>query len=413
MSDASQAHRKECLSETAQKAIGEQLERLLASPYLSHSKRFPNFLSFVVEHTLAGEVDDIKERTLGIEIFGKDASYDTALDPIVRVTAAEIRKRLAQYYQDSAHDEELRITLPSGSYIPQFHSPKGRSIHGLPEIAAVPAGTPEHVPAPATQARRWWLLAAVGVAAAGLLVWGTVVFWQRANRAAVDFFWQPVLSSNGPVLLCVPEQPNGFAPNVLNPGNLPYYQVAPTNAKTPPGIDDLSAGIKVAGILQSSGKQYALKGEGATALDDLQRGPTVFVGAYDNAWTLRLTNPLHYHFANDADMMHQWIVDSTAPDKTRWMIDRGAQMASDNYRDYAIVARFTDPNTGKLAVILAGIGPGGTRAAAEYITDSAYLTQLMRAAQAAGDKKNMEFVISTQIIDGEPGTPRVEASYFW
>ena len=413
MSVASQAHSKECLSETAQKAIGEQLERLLASPYLSHSKRFPNFLRFVVEHTLAGEVDEIKERTLGIEIFGKDAGYDTALDPIVRVTAAEIRKRVAQYYQDSAHDEELRITLPSGSYIPQFHSPKGRSIHGLPEIAAVPAGTPEHVPVPATQARRWWLLAAVGVAAAGLLVWGTVLFWQRINHTAVNFFWQPVLSSNGPVLLCVPEQPNDFAPNVPNPGNLPYYQVVPTNPRTPPGIGDLSAVIKVAGLLQSSGKQYALKGEGATALDDLQHGPTVFVGAYDNAWTLRLTNPLHYHFANDAGMTHQWIVDSTAPDKTRWMIDRGAQMASDSYRDYAIVARFTDPNTGKLAVILAGIGPGGTRAAGEYITDSADLTQLMRAAQAAGDKKNMEFVISTQVIEGEPGTPRVEASYFW
>jgi hypothetical protein len=413
MSVASQAHSKECLSETAQRAIGEQLERLLASPYLSHSKRFPNFLRFVVEHTLAGEVDEIKERTLGIEIFGKDASYDTALDPIVRVTAAEIRKRVAQYYQDSAHDEELRITLPSGSYIPQFHSPKGRSIHGLPEIAAVPAVTPEHVPAPATQARRRWLLATVGVAAAGLLVWGTIVFWQRTNRAAVDFFWQPVLRSNGPVLLCVPEQPNDFAPNVLNPGNLPYYQIAPTNPKTLPGIGDLSAVIKVAGILQSSGKQYALKGEGATALDDLQRGATVLVGAYDNAWTLRLTNPLHYHFANDADLVRQWIVDSTAPDKTRWMIDRSAQMASDNYRDYAIVARFTDPNTGKLAVILAGIGPGGTRAAGEYVTDKTDLTQLMRAAQTAGDKKNMEFVISSQIIEGEPGTPRVEASYFW
>ena len=408
-----QARNHEGLSVAAKKAIGEQLERLLASPYMSHSKRLPTFLRFVVEHTLAGEVDDIKERTLGIEVFGKDASYDTALDPIVRVTAAEIRKRVAQYYQDSAHDEELRITLPSGSYIPQFHSPKGKSIHGLPEIDAIPAGTPEHVPAPATQARRRWLLAAVGVAAAGLLVWGAVVFWQRTNRAAVDFFWQPVLSSNEPVLLCVPEQPNDFAPNVLNPGNLPY-QVVPTNAR-PPGIGDLSAVIKVAGILQSRGKLYALKGEAATALDDLQRGPTVFVGAYDNVWTLRLTNPLHYHFANDADMMHQWIVDSTAPDKTRWMIDRGAQMASNNYRDYAIVARFTDPNTGKLAVILAGIGAGGggTRAAGEFITDSAHLTQLMRAAQAAGDKKNMEFVISTQIIGGEPGAPRMEASYFW
>ncbi len=388
------------------------MERLLASPYISHSKRFPYFLRFVVEHTLAGEVNDIKERTLGIEIFGKDPNYDTALDPIVRVTAGELRRRVAQYYQDSAHDEELRITLPSGSYIPQFYSPKGKSIHGLPEIDAISAGSAEHVPQPTTQARRWWLLAAVGVTAAGLLVWGTVVFWQRTNRAAVDFFWQPVLSTNEPVLLCVAEEPNDFAPNVLNPGNLPY-QVAPKNTGTSAGIGDLSASIKVAGILQSSGRQYTLKGERATALDDLQRGPTIFVGAYDNAWTLRLTNPLHYHFGNDADMTHQWIVDSTAPDKTRWMIDRGAQMASNNYRDYAILARFTDPDTGKLAVILAGIGPGGTRAAGDFITDRADLTQLMRTAQAAGDKKNMEFVISTQIIDGEPGTPRMEASYFW
>ena len=48
---------------------------------------------------------------------------------------------------------------------------------------------------------------------------------------------------------------------------------------------------KPAGILQSQGKQYSLKGEGATNLDDLRRGPTVFVGAFDNAWTLRLTGP--------------------------------------------------------------------------------------------------------------------------
>ena len=412
MSVPSQPHSKECLSETAKKAIGEQLERLLASPYISHSKRFPTFLRFVVEHTLAGEADDIKERTLGIEIFGRDASYDTALDPIVRVTAAEIRKRVAQYYQDSAHDEELRITLLSGSYIPQFHSPKGKSIHGLPEIDAIPAGTPEHVPAPATQARRRWLLAAVGVAAAGLLVWGTVVFWQRTNRAAFNFFWQPILSSNEPVLLCVGDQPNDFAVTLWDAGD-PSHQVVLKNKGTPTGTGDLSATIKVTSILQSTGKQLTLKGEAATALDDLQRGPAVFVGAYDNAWTLRLTKPLRYHFANDADMAHMWIVDSTAPDKTRWMADRDVQMATNNFRDYAILARFTDPNTGKLAVILAGIGHGGTRAAAAFVTDSAHLTQLMRAAQAAGDKKNMEFVISTQVIDGEPGAPRMEASYFW
>src|SRR5581483_7651488 len=77
---------------TQRGAVRDQLDRMLASPYFSHSKRFPNFLRFVVDHTLSGTVDNIKERTLGIEIFGRDPDYDTASDPIVRVTAAEIRK---------------------------------------------------------------------------------------------------------------------------------------------------------------------------------------------------------------------------------------------------------------------------------------------------------------------------------
>ena len=109
-------------------------------------------------------------------------------------------------------------------------------------------------------------------------------------------------------------------------------------------------------------------------MDDLRRGPTIFVGAFDNAWTLRLTNPLRYHFANDANMMHLWIMDSAAPGPSRWMVDRGVQMATNNYRDYAIMARFTDPNTGKLAVVVAGIGRGGTRAAGEFFTDNGNLS---------------------------------------
>jgi hypothetical protein len=122
---------------------------------------------------------------------------------------------------------------------------------------------------------------------------------------------------------------------------------------------------------------------------------------------------LRFHFANDADMTHLRIVDSTAPAQTRWVVDRSIQMATNNYRDYAIVARFTDSNTGKLAIVVAGIGRGGTIAAGEFLTDTNDLSQLMRAAKAAGDKRNMEFVLSTQIIDGEPGSPKMEAAYFW
>jgi hypothetical protein len=145
----------------------------------------------------------------------------------------------------------------------------------------------------------------------------------------------------------------------------------------------------------------------------LRNGPTIFIGAFDNAWTLRLTHPLRYSFANDAEMSHFWIVDSTAPKPVKWAVDRLQQMATNNYRDYAIVARFTDSNTGKLAVIVAGVGRGGTIAAGEFLTDPADMVQLERAAQAAGNKKNMEAVLSTEIIGGAPGTPKMEAAYFW
>ena len=178
-------------------------------------------------------------------------------------------------------------------------------------------------------------------------------------------------------------------------------------------FDDVTATIKLAEILQATGKQYTIRGEGITNFKDLQAGPTIFIGAFDNAWTLRLTNSLRYHFSNDPQMTQFRIVDSTAPLNRRWVVNRSTQMASNSYRDYAIVARFTDSDTGKVEVIVAGIGAGGTTAAAMFLTDSGNLAQVQRAAQAAGDKKNMELVLSTQIVNGESGSPKIEADYFW
>ena len=70
-----------------------------------------------------GNVDQLKERTLGIEVFGRELDYDTNIDHIVRSTAGEIRKRIAQYYHEPGHESEIRIDLPSGSYVPEFHWP--------------------------------------------------------------------------------------------------------------------------------------------------------------------------------------------------------------------------------------------------------------------------------------------------
>jgi hypothetical protein len=405
------------LNDEEKTAIQEQVSRLLADSHFSQSRRFPSFLRYVVEKTLAGQEDALKERTLGVEIFGRRADYDTASDPIVRVTAAEIRKRIAQYYQDPGHESELRVSLPAGSYIPQFHWPENARHNGVTQGEIVPLTPPVIVVeglkgGPGRVGVRRWVWWPVTALVLTVLCVGAAFLWQSSQRSPFNFFWGPVINSNEPVLFCVADQ-SEYSAISLRDADDPTRQTLLKDNLTAIVIDDLNPIIRLAGLLQSSGKKYSLKGEGATDLTDLRNGPTIFVGAFDNAWTLRFTKPLRYHFANNPEMTEFRIVDSSDPGHSRWVINRLQQMTTNDYRDFAIVARFTDSTTGKLAVVAAGIGRGGTRVAGEFLTEPANLAQLERAATREGNKKNMEVVLSTQIIDGQPGTPKVEASYFW
>src|SRR5215469_12478401 len=118
-----------------------QLAKMVAHPLFANSKRYPALLRHVVESSLEGKAYSLKERTLGIEVFGRKADYDTNLDPVVRITAGEIRKRIAQYYHEPEHEAELRIDLPAGSYVPQFHLPQ-------PPRSTASATTTNPLPAP-------------------------------------------------------------------------------------------------------------------------------------------------------------------------------------------------------------------------------------------------------------------------
>ena len=386
--------------------VREQLERLVESPPFSHSRRFPTFLRFVVEHALAGNAEQLKERIIGIEVFGRGADYDTASDPIVRVTAAEIRKRIAQYYAVPEHQKQLRVSLPAGSYIPQFHWPQS----GEHESGAEHSTGPEAATAlRSATSRVGWILFGLALMAIGVAAgW----FLHTPRQAGVDFFWEPVLRSSDPVLFCVADQ-NQYTAIELRDANDPTKQTVLKDNLTAVVFDDLSPVVKIAGILESHGKKYSLNGESVTTLSELRNGTTIVVGAFDNVWALRLTRPLRYRFDNDAAMTQFRIIDTGSKPHAPWTVDRPEQLHTNNYKDYALIARFTDPTTGKLTIVAAGIARGGTIAAGEFLTDPDNLVLLEQQARSAGGRANMEFVVSTQIINGEPGMPKLEASYFW
>src|SRR5688572_14132707 len=98
-------------------AVHPQLERILASPGFANAGRLSRFLRFVVERTLAGEGDQLKEYLIGTEVFDRAADYDPRLDSIVRVEARRLRAKLQEYYAGPGRDDSVTISVDKGSYV--------------------------------------------------------------------------------------------------------------------------------------------------------------------------------------------------------------------------------------------------------------------------------------------------------
>jgi hypothetical protein len=401
-------------SEAEKAAVREQLERLLLNSHFSSSKRYPSFLRFVLTHSLAGEMDLLKERTLGIEVFGRTPDYDTATDPIVRVTAAEIRKRIEQYYHEPGHDNEVRLFLPSGSYALQFYPPGHSAATGVAESSHTSVAEPLAPPVELAQARSLLFSSKTLVALILVLFLGaaSALLWRTLRPSAAQVFWEPFVKSNEPVLFCIADQ-SQYSTITQRDAADPARKITLNDNLVAIVIDDVSPLIGIAGILENSGRTYRVQGESTTSLTDLRRGPSVLIGAYDNGWTLRLTSPLRFHFANNPEMTRYWVEDRVRPDSRDWLLERSQQLQTGTYKDYAIVARFVDPNTDRFVMIVAGIARGGTVAAGEFLVDARYLDQMARRVPANWNRRNIEIVLETQVIDGRSGPPRIAAVHVW
>ena len=141
---------------------------------------------------------------------------------------------------------------------------------------------------------RRWLIPAIVFAV--LVAAGLNFAWRSTRNSPVDFFWGPITSSGEPALFCVADQ-DQYNTVAIRDAADPTRQTLIQDTVKAVIIDDLNTIVKIAGILQAHGKKYTLKGEGSTTLSDLRNGPTVFIGAFDNAWTLRVTQKLRFHFA--------------------------------------------------------------------------------------------------------------------
>ena len=431
--------------ECSRERIETTLAAILASDHFRNSPQCRDMLRYIVEHTLASQHDRLKERVIGVTVFGRKANYDTASDPIVRVRAADVRKRLAQYYQsDACLTGTFRIDIPVGGYHAVFrvfqeeHPRVGpaleshtdalaeersgglidhRSPFQIEKTAFTPSTAGKH-----TRLQLGLISTTIILAAAGCLI------WESRSHRPFEEFWAPAFASSKAITIY----------NADSPAYRLRWRAGATQNDNPRvrgffGMDDkvgFKDGEKVeasdlipiqnqfitigdgyatallCGLFARHEKPYELKFGTEMSFVDLRYAPAVLIGAFNNGWTLETTKELRFNFSEYPSVRERggqnrvWTLSHLDPD-------------GETPDDYAIVSRIFNSNSGQVLIAAAGITQYGTRAAGEFLTTPEELGDALRSVPSGWKRRNIQFVIHTQIVRETPGRPIVVGSYVW
>ena len=370
-------------SEERRAQIHAELERVLSSASFRNSRQSERLLRYLVKHSLDLREDLLRERVIGVEVFGREAGYDTNQESIVRVRMNELRKRLAKYYHDSEVSAPLRFTVPTGSYRVEFDAPPLRS-----------------VPAPETPA-----------------------------LSALELFWQPAVRSPRPVIICSPHPvlygfTREFRARATGPGSshmraqTEALQLSPNEPllwKDVVTIRDQYIGMGsahtiavVTGLLAERHKPSTTRFGNDVSFEDFRNSPTVLVAAFANHWTMEMTADWRFFFADsdgnpvvrDRTTGEQWSLASLAP-------------SGRTDEDYAIVSRVFQSKTGELLIAAAGITQYGTRSAGEFLANPALMDRAFRNSEPGWADRNLQVLLHAPVIGQVPGPPEVLAVHVW
>ena len=410
--------------------VQSQLRVILASPHFHASKRCQQFLEYVCEKSLAGKAGDLKERTVAIDVFGRQPQSELAEDTIVRVGAREVRKRLAQFYvSPEGVASRVKIDLPAGAYAPEFHY-----VTPLMETEVVPPASAPVAAAPTK--RRLVAVVAGSVVVLLALVVGLLRFTGIAHKPDIlTKFWKPVFDSNDTLLVGV-AQPLVYHPSLralelsesrLPPLEIPMQRPLQLNPKELDGSDlipvpdqyvgygDMVAANQVTAMLARRGKSVRLRVASSISFADLRQTPVLLIGAITNHWTMEFQTGWRFQFTFHP-ALNAVIVDTAdkpAPGATQrqWSVPaKGDGSASE---DYVLICRLKNSSTGGFVVVVAGVKQFGTEAAGRLVTDPDQLALVTRGLPAGWENKNLQVVLHVRVIGNTPAQPDVAASYVW
>jgi len=428
-------------------SLQQHLKEVIEGDVFKGSHRSGQFLQYIVDQAVAGRFESLKERVIGMELFGRSASYDTGDDAIVRVTASDVRKRLLQHYGRYGATSGFRISLPSGSYIPEIvRDPLGEI--GLSEIAAKP-----HDPAPPLQgstvvadepvvntsvlpqlettqpkAAAWRLPVLFGflLVALNLGLWS--IFWSRSPHSEAAHIsslpWSAFFGSSHATEL-ITSDPNIAEIQVLTGGQVSVSDYAnhnyiPASKKLTPEQDsfcriilrgdkasevDVPIAARVAELAQANSKTIDVRAARSIQLTDLKSDNNfVFLGSpRSDPWFSLFSDQLDFRFAFDKSSGAEFIRNfHPRPNEQPQYVPSALGWATGD--SYAILAFVKNPDQSGQVLLLAGANAEGTEAAGKLVTDLPRLATELRKCgiTSSSPLRHFEMLLHLNTMAGTP-----------
>lgn len=412
--------------------IRSQLRLILASPIFHSSRRGQQFVEYVVEKALAGDLGALKERTIAVEIFGRNPDSGLAEDSIVRVGAREVRKRLTQYYATAEGARApVVMDLPSGSYVPDFRY-AAAAVDTQPEVAPASAQAEASPPLAAPSRSRFPAVIAGILAIASL---AAIAFFVLRHSAAADSgnpafqkFWAPAFESSTPLLIGVghpivyqpserasrlsagrlaPSTVPMQAPLRLMPNEMDGSDIVPVMNQFV-GFGDMVAANEVSQMMARHGRSVRTLLASSIPFADLRQSQTYLIGSLSNHWTMELGQTWRFQFGWSKE--HKPLIRDSSTRK-EWTVSVNDDQSQPE--DYSLICRIRNSPTGGLLIVSAGIKQFGTEAAGRILTQPVQLGLILGKLPAGWDEKNLQVVLRSRIIGNTPAEPELVASHVW
>ncbi len=420
--------------------------QVLGHPAFRGSKRCHDLLHYVVEKALDEKFDELKERIIGIEVFGRPAEYDTGSDSVVRVTANEVRKRLAQFYMEGPPDCPVRIELPVGCYIPEFHLlPEPAHPDFAPEEHAAKLVHQENRDAPATPLRRsayagsvqpkakrghLWLLILIGI----VFVVSNVWWWRRNGELQRNGWiasdtelpktlpWSALLNGpERPLYVVLADVSAGTSQELLgrelslpaymrsdflgSPGNASKeaLELAEMMSKRPyTSAADAALASRLLQLHPILNRRITVRFARQMRIEELDRGNAILLGAgYANLWET-LVEP-HMNFRIEyvqAAGMHVCVNRAPKPGEPARYVPAGPTGTTGVA--YAVIDLLPSPREDGHVLLLAGTNTEGTQEAGEFVMNRERFTEALKkiGVDPYGPVRHFEILLKLDAVAG-------------